>query len=163
MGKHWAPDLQLPGSIATTEFKNPVTFCPGTICIVMAFPSSLITAGRKMKVILAKEIGIQGLSDSFLMWNKGNGISSLLVFVSFGYSDGKIFKLETVLHVHVQCWAQQPLNSSARAIGTISQVGKLNAWWLQCPRSQNQMTAQIQLSDSHCFTCIFTVGALIYL
>lgn len=59
MGKHWAPDLQLPGSTATTEFKNPMTFCPGTICIVMAFPSGLITAGRKMKVLLAKEICIQ--------------------------------------------------------------------------------------------------------
>lgn len=36
-----------------------MTFCPGMICIVMDFPSGLITAGRKMKVILAKEICIQ--------------------------------------------------------------------------------------------------------
>jgi len=59
MGKHWVPDLKLPGSIATTEFKNPITICPGTICVVMGFPSGLITAGMKMKVILAKEICTQ--------------------------------------------------------------------------------------------------------
>lgn len=41
---------QLPGSTATTKFKTSMTFCSGTIFIVMDSSSDLDTAGRKIKV-----------------------------------------------------------------------------------------------------------------
>lgn len=111
----------------------------------MGFPSGLSTAGRKMKVILAKDFSIHivilvgcpleiSRSQRFIpnhriMWNKGNGVSFLLLLVSFGYLYCKTFKLKTVFIFMYS--AEHNTDFSLRAIGTAPQVGKLKAWWLQ--------------------------------
>lgn len=86
------------------------------------------------------------------------------LFCSLSLLAIQIFRLQTVLSMFT--YSAEP-NAASKLQHqshreTIPWVGKLNACWLQCLRPQDQMTAQIQLSDSQCFTCVFTVSALIY-